>query len=150
MNAPSFTDRPFAPPAKAMVVIELSGEPRGKARPRFSKSGHTYTPEKTRNYEAALRIEAQHAMAGAKPFEGPVRVTMTALFSVPQSWSQKKQAAALLGIDRPTKKPDWDNIAKLTDALNGVVWRDDRQVVCGSITKRYSDAPMLHIMVEAI
>ena len=33
------------------IVIEIAGEPRGKGRPRFARSGHTYTPAATRAYE---------------------------------------------------------------------------------------------------
>lgn len=33
----------------------IDGEPQGKARPRFVRStGHTYTPQNTKNYEAAV------------------------------------------------------------------------------------------------
>lgn len=43
-----------------MVDFTVPGEPRGKGRPRFSKSGHTYTDSETRAYEnkiiAYLRI----------------------------------------------------------------------------------------------
>lgn len=49
-----------------MIEIVLLGAPRGKERPRLTKAGHVYTPEKTRNYEAALKYAAQQAMAGRK------------------------------------------------------------------------------------
>lgn len=40
----------------------------------------------------------------------------------------------------PTTKPDWDNIAKnICDALNGVVYPDDKAIVTGSVKKVYSD-----------
>lgn len=142
-------DRPFALPRP--IVVELAGVPEGKGRPRFArKTGHAYTPAKTRSYEGALRLAAQDAMAGAIPLLGPVRVTVDAHFPVPQSWSAKKRAAALLGATRPTTRPDWENIAKMLDAFNEVVWRDDAQVVEGRITKRYSDRPRLRIEVERI
>jgi Holliday junction resolvase RusA-like endonuclease len=66
---------------------------------------------------------------------------------VPQSWSAKKRAAALAGAIRPAKRPDLDNIAKMLDALNEVVWRDDAQVVSGLIEKLYSDRPRLRVEV---
>ena len=41
----------------------------------------------------------------------------------------------------PTKKPDVDNVAKsVLDALNGVAWLDDSQVVRLEISKSYSAA----------
>ena len=133
-----------------MVTIELAGEPRGKGRPRFVRAtGHAFTPATTRNYEAALRNAAADAMAGAPPIEGPVRVLVRAYMQIPASWSKKKHEEAMLGIVRPTGRPDWENIAKMLDAFNTVVWRDDAQVVEGSITKHYDQRPRLVVKVEA-
>ena len=33
------------------VEFTVPGIPVGKGRPRFMKNGHTYTPQKTRDYE---------------------------------------------------------------------------------------------------
>jgi Holliday junction resolvase RusA-like endonuclease len=134
-----------------MIIVELAGEPRGKGRPRFSrKSGHAYTPAPTRSYEAELKHMAVIAMGGRAPIEGAVRVVVRAFFPVPASWSKKKQAQAINQEIRPTKKPDWENIAKMLDAFNQVVWRDDAQVVSGEITKRYALRPCLRVEVEAL
>jgi Holliday junction resolvase RusA-like endonuclease len=133
-----------------LLIIELLGEPRGKGRPRFvRRTGHAYTPQRTASYEAMLRHEAALAMAGRAPLEGPLLVQVAAHFEIPASWSAKKRAAALAGEIRPTKRPDWENVAKMLDAFNAVVWRDDAQVVSGLIEKFYSDRPRLHIEVVA-
>jgi Holliday junction resolvase RusA-like endonuclease len=130
------------------VIIELLGEPRGKGRPRFARrTGHAYTPAKTASYEAMLRHEAALVMAGRPPIEGALWVQVSAFFGVPQSWSAKKRAAALAGSVRPTRRPDWENVAKMLDAFNGVVWRDDAQVVSGIIEKHYSERPRLRVEV---
>jgi Holliday junction resolvase RusA-like endonuclease len=132
-----------------MIVIELAGTPLGKGRPRFSRaSGRPYTPEKTRNFESNLLLAAQDVMAGRPPIEGPLYVRVEAHFPIPQSWSKKKQAGALLGVLRPTTRPDWENIAKMLDAFNKIVWIDDAQVVDGIIVKRYSDRPRLRVEVK--
>lgn len=131
------------------IIVELSGEPVGKGRPRFVRAtGHAFTPAKTRSYESALRYAAQVAMRGEPPLAGPIRVLVRAYFPVPQSWSAKKRNAALSGLMRPTVKPDWENIAKMLDAFNEVVWVDDKQVVEGAIGKHYSDTPRLRIEVS--
>jgi Holliday junction resolvase RusA-like endonuclease len=140
------------------VTIELAGAPRGKGRPRAvirrSKAGAVhpgvYTDGKTRTYEAQLRYAAQQEMTGRPPTALPVRVTVEARFPVSASWSKRKQRAALAGEARPCTVPDWENIAKLLDALNGVVWLDDRQVVDGTIRKIYAEAPSLVVTVETI
>ena len=47
---------------------------------------------------------------------------------------------------RPTKKPDCDNIAKIClDALNGLAYVDDSQVVCLSVSKMYAKEPKVVI-----
>lgn len=55
------------------------------------------------------------------------------------------------GIFTPRKKPDADNIAKCLDALNGVIWHDDAQVVECIVRKRYcsgGEQPHLNVFVE--
>ena len=122
------------------VVIELSGPPRGKAVKRAAPNHPgVYTDGKSVSREAALRLAAEHAMAGRPPTAQPVSVVLEQRFPVAQSWSRKKRDAALAGLLRPAMKPDWDNIGKLCDCLNQMVFVDDRQVVDGAVHKIYSE-----------
>lgn len=148
----SLIDVPFRPAVTRSVTIELFGLPRGKGRPRFVRAtGNAYTPQTTRSYEAALRYAAQVKMAGKAWLEGPLRIEALFAFPVPASWPNKRRADALAGLVRPTGKPDIDNLIKsLGDAFNGVVWRDDSQVVSAQVAKRYSDHPRLWVQVEAV
>ncbi len=140
------------------VVFELPGPPRGKGRPRSriakGKGGQqfvaVYTDAETRNYEAMLRYAGEQAMKQAgflAPFDCPLRVRVTAVFPIPQSWSNKKQGHASSGMVRPTVKPDWENIAKCLDGINSIVWRDDSLIVEGVVRKFYGDTPMLKVEV---
>ena len=132
-----------------MIAFEVTGSPRGKGRPRFlRKSGMAYTPAQTRTYENLLRAAAQDAMAGAPPLDCAVRLVMTATMPVPTSWSNKKRAQALSGEIRPVVKPDADNLLKMADALNHVVFHDDRQIVEARIIKFYGDRPSLRVEIE--
>jgi Holliday junction resolvase RusA-like endonuclease len=132
------------------IVISLPGAPQGKGRPRFVRAtGHAFTPAKTRSYESMLQGAAIEAMGGRDPIDGPIAVSVLACFPVPKSWSRRKQEQAFIGELRPTSRPDWENIAKMLDAFNAVVWRDDAQVVEGNIVKRYSDFPRLEVRVRA-
>ena len=81
--------------------------------------------------------------------EGPVWMVVMAYKTRPKSMMGKKWA------DEPIicpSKPDWDNIGKLvSDALNGIVWRDDRQIVSGWVQKFYcekSGTPRLEISIK--
>lgn len=142
--------------ATETVTIELQGEPRGKGRPRFrvvTPPGrpnyvNTYTDAATRDYENALRWAAKAAMVNRRKFDGPLLVRVIARMAIPQSWPARKQNEALAGHVRPTGKPDCDNILKVIDALNDIVWRDDSQVVAAFVSKVYSNAPGLVIEVR--
>lgn len=142
-------ERPFAPSPAPSVVITVPGRPVPKGRPRFG-SGHAYTPKATRNFETQLKWLARLAMQHREIFLGPVKIEVLALFPIPQSWPTKKKTDALNGLVRPTGKPDLDNLLKTVDALNGVVWKDDSQVVSALVRKRYWNEPSLKIEVEAM
>ena len=138
-----------------IIILTIPGEPKGKGRPR-ARIVHTrggsqfvamYTPAKTRSYEGELAFFAQMAMKGRDLFDGPLAVDIEARFSVPHSWSNKKRINALAGVLRPTGKPDLDNIMKMVDGLNKIVWRDDSQIVDARIRKLYTDKPALVIKI---
>lgn len=134
------------------IRIVVAGAPRGKQRPRFVRAtGHAFTPQETRSYEAVLQLAAQQAMRGRPLLEGPVSVQISAGFPIPASWSIKRKDKAVRGLERPTVKPDADNIVKIAgDALNQIVWRDDRQIVECGIGKHYSVSPSLIIEVTPL
>jgi Holliday junction resolvase RusA-like endonuclease len=132
------------------IVIELAGEPQGKGRPRFVRStGHAFTPAATRKYESALRLAAQGVMAGRTPIEGAVDVEVLACMPIPTSWSKGKRASAITGAVKPTSRPDVDNLVKVLDAFNEIVWRDDKQVVSCRVAKVYSEKPCLRVEIRA-
>lgn len=136
------------------VTIVLSGDPQGKGRARAYRAGNFikhYTPEKTRTYEGMIRTAAMDAMVGREPITAPVELQLRAVFSVPQSWSQKKRVAAITGDIKPAKKPDIDNVIKAwTDAMNGVVFADDCQIVKGTFEKKYGPAPLVVVTIKPI
>src|SRR5262245_23461741 len=99
------------------ITITLRGEPTAVGRPRFTGNGVAYTPSKTRNSLAALRIAGQQATGDRLPIDGPLRLDSTAELKIPASWSskKKKQHQAVIGEVQPTCRPDWENLAKLID-----------------------------------
>lgn len=134
-----------------MIEIILAGVPVGKGRPRFVKStGSAFTPEKTVRFEDRLSIVAQEAMAGRAPLDGPLELYVEIRMPVPLSKPKRWRDAALAGLIRPTKKPDWDNFAKTVDALNMIVWVDDAQIVDGRVRKIYHEAPAFVARVREI
>lgn len=132
----------------------VPGKPQGKGRPRAVARGkfvRMYTPEKTATYESTVALSASEAMGNKAPMDGPLAVVMRIALPVPTSWSNRKKAQALDGIVLPTTKPDADNVVKgVFDAINGVVWRDDTQVVDLRVIKRYSERPGVLMQVERV
>tara|TARA_Y100000310_G_scaffold184500_1_gene184621 strand:+ start:274 stop:747 length:474 start_codon:yes stop_codon:yes gene_type:complete len=119
------------------VTVSIPGRPVGKGRPRFGK-GKVYTPEPTRNAENTLQFYFRQACW--VPLEGPLSLTVAFCFKYPRSWS-KARREAVEGGEEPwyMGKPDLDNLLKLVkDAGNGILWRDDAQVVSIEADKVYS------------
>lgn len=133
------------------VSFVVPGEAVGKGRPRVSTvGGHArmFTPTKTANYETLIALAAQQAMNGRELIAGPVLVEMKIFVSVAASWSKKKTAEALQGLVMPTKKPDADNVLKaICDGINGIVFKDDVQVVNVSMSKRFGETPGVLVRV---
>ena len=87
------------------IIFDI--EPIPKGRPRFTRFGGVYTPPMTRAYESTIAYMARQYFK--KPLEGDVRLTITF---------------------RVKRMADLDNLVKaVTDALNGIVYNDDRQIV---------------------
>lgn len=131
-------------------MFVIPGEPCGKARPRVVRNGsftRAYTPEKTVAYENLVKLEYQRQCNGCW-FDGPVNVSIIAFFGIPASVSKKKAKGMQAGSVLPTKKPDCDNIGKIIcDALNGVAYKDDAQVVRLTIAKRYETIPNVYVYI---
>lgn len=74
---------------------------------------------------------------------------ITAFFDIPKSFSKKRIEEALEGCISPLKKPDADNIAKIIcDALNGVAYKDDTQVVELRVRKIYAAEPSVSVLID--
>jgi Holliday junction resolvase RusA-like endonuclease len=160
-------------PGAEPVRVVLLGEPHGKGRPRsriaLLKTARglgdrpitlkqalkvlfiaVYTPRETQQYENALALAGRAAMKTRPPLTGPLRVNILAVMDVPSSWSGKKKTSALHGSLRPTVSPDWDNIGKSLDALNGIVFEDDKQIVSANVEKVYGQLPRLEVEIIEI
>lgn len=131
--------------------IIITGRIIGKGRPRMNReTGTVYTPEETKRYEA-LVAWCYRTQRGKFFNEFPVKVTIIAEFAVPKGTPKAKREAMLAWNIEPMKKPDIDNIAKIVlDALNGVAYKDDKQVVKIDCCKRYAEEHRLMVKVERI
>ena len=136
------------------LTLIIPGEPCAQGRPRFSTRGgfaHAYDPAKSRNYKAFIKLVAADEIEkqGWKPTEMPLCAKINAYLSIPSKKSKKFKREANLGVWRPTKKPDLDNIVKTCqDALEGLAYKNDSQIIQLEAGKFYSDEPRVEIELE--
>lgn len=132
------------------VRFTVPGEPKGKGRPRMTKTGHTYTPQDTVLYENLVKLEYLQQCGKAKfDSKTPVDMRITAYFAIPKSTSKSKRQAMLDHKIRPIKKPDSSNILKaVEDALNGIAYADDAQIVDTQMRRFYSNEPRVVVTLQ--
>ena len=93
-----------------IATVVIPGRPKPKGRPRFTRQGHAYTPQNTRDAEKNVIDLFELACPLWEPTVEDVRLTVHAHFQY-------------------GRVADLDNIVKLVqDALNGYAWEDDKQV----------------------
>jgi Holliday junction resolvase RusA-like endonuclease len=132
------------------LSLSIPMVPTSKARPRVTANG-TYTPKRTRVAEKTVRDYAFEAMHPRRAVAAPLALSVRALFAIPKSWSKAKREAAYEKRLMHTSKPDVDNLVKLVkDALQGVVYVDDCQIVTLTAHKDWGGVDRLEIEVTEI
>jgi len=126
-----------------VISIFFEVEPHAKERPRTFRMGTrniTTTPPKTRAYEQCLALMARARYKG-EPLEGPLLLEVRFQLLKPKSVKRS----------HPIVRPDLDNYLKaVKDAMNGILWKDDAQVVEMTAAKRYSDRAGIQLDVCAL
>ena len=136
------------------MIFEIKGKPQGKARARTFYDNRigkmrSVTPERTISYEELIRWSFVSQGGKYGGHSASFRVEISARYEVPRSWSKKKRTAALSGEILPQVKPDCDNVVKtVLDALNGVAYNDDRQVVYVACRKKYAEEGSILVKIE--
>jgi Holliday junction resolvase RusA-like endonuclease len=121
-----------------MMIFNFPIDPVPKGRPRFSR-GKVYTPPKTKEFEKLVR-----KMASEQYRNGPLRdaVSMTVVFIIKKPKSVKREY--------PTVKSDLDNYIKsLCDALNGIAFVDDSQIIEINASKKYGPVGGIFVDIES-
>ena len=139
------------------VYFTVDGAPQGKARartfynPKLGRS-QSITPEKTVLYENLVKSSYTQQADSGWFDKKPLRMYIKAFYPIPKSTSKKNRQLMIEGKLFPTKKPDADNVAKvICDALNGIAYGDDTQIVRLSVEKVYTDEPpMVQVLIEEV
>lgn len=120
---------------KPWVVIQ--GKVKGKARPRVY-NGVAFTPHDTVVYENWVR--QCYMEQDGRFHEGEVCALIWAYIEIPKSFTKKRRQRCIEGKERPIRKPDLDNVAKIIlDSLNGIAYRDDTQVTTLRIRRVWTE-----------
>jgi len=133
-----------------IIGFNIPGDPQGKLRARTVWGGkRTYTPQKTADYEELIRWSYRRVSKDIFDQEEPLEVCIVAWFKPPKSTPKYKACNMLKQLIYPTKKPDIDNIAKIIlDALNGVAYKDDTQVIDLKVSKRYAKKASVAVIIQ--
>lgn len=138
------------------IYFVVPGEVVGKGRPRFSTVngyGRAYTPKKTLSYEKSVRaayLEEYPTELLTWQDKEPLEMIVNAYFEIPKSASKKAKQKMLLE-QFPTKKPDADNIIKsIADALNGIAYADDSQIVQATVNKWWAEESKAEIIIREV
>lgn len=111
---------------EAIIFIQ----PKGKQRPRMTKSGHTYTPKTTRAYEQFLADELRCDDFEKIPKDVPLFVGIICGFKPPKGQEN------LVGLPRP-KNPDLDNLQKsVYDAMEKAYILENDKCITTSMAKK--------------
>ncbi len=147
------TPKQKASAAKGKIKFELFGNPKTlkRHRRRGGSKGH-YDPSAG---DKADFLALAHQHRPDKPFEGPLRVRLWFVFPRPKSHYGTGKKAGVLKGHWPeiyhAQTPDIDNLMKFVcDALNGVFWKDDRQIAVAQVHKNWGDAGMVEVEIEEL
>jgi Holliday junction resolvase RusA-like endonuclease len=122
---------------KRVFECVLYVKPQPWRRPRF-RGNRGFKDEASVAVSAEIRWLVQ--MQKPVRFDGPVSLGVVFHLAKPKSAPKKRIY--------PCQRPDIDNYAKLLmDALNGICWTDDSQVVVLAVKKVYGDPERIEFCV---
>jgi Holliday junction resolvase RusA-like endonuclease len=137
--------------------IVVHGRPQPAGSKRFvgrAKSGRGIIIDsnpKAGEWKDRVAQVAGEAMAGAPLMRGPLKVSMLFRRSRPKTHLKKTGALRDSAPLFPVTKPDVLKLARgVEDALTGVVWGDDAQIVEEVLWKHYADTEGVQVLVQEI
>lgn len=131
-----------------LLAFEIKTTPVPQARPRFYVRHHglknfvgAYDPKQCKTFKEVIawhaRIKAMEQGLKA-PLSGAISINL--IFQMGENGKEVYH----------TKRPDIDNLAKaVKDALKGIIYADDSQIVEAHLYKRYGE-PMVRINIKTL
>lgn len=124
-----------------MFRARVYGLPVAQGRPKFVRAtGHAYDPAKSVDWKRTVYAQVL-PVRPASLLQGPLEMRLVFVLLKPPSVSKRREW--------PEVKPDADNLCKaVKDALRGLVYRDDAQIVHLDVWKEYGADPGVDIEVR--
>lgn len=123
-------------------TIDFHIDPVAWARAR-SSGNRFFTAPKQSQYKAQIQTVMRRSFKG-RPMEGALSVSLVFTIKRPKSVSEKKRPL-------PIVKCDLDNLLKIIlDSGNGIVWKDDAQVVTLEARKVYGNAGNIRLQFREV
>lgn len=136
------------PGLRVLADFTVEGPPKTWQRVQPRGDGKAFVPKATREFEKRVAA-CGRLVAGPEPYRGPVALTVTFYLGRGKNCPP--------GLIWPIHQScgDISNYLKaVEDGLNGVIWRDDRQVAQVGMRKVFADAyarqPQTHVSVEML
>jgi Holliday junction resolvase RusA-like endonuclease len=108
-------------------------------------------PEKQNTWMSDVKYYAQKAFNGIPVKREPFMFVMTFFFPRPQGHYGTGRNAGKVkpsAPKRPTGRPDLTKLTRAAeDALAGVIWTNDSQVVDQTVSKQYGDRPGVSVAI---
>lgn len=137
------------------VYFIVEGRVQPKQRPKvyrnkYTGKAHAITPRQTVEYEE--KVKASYIEAEGIKFEGAVEMVVNVYVQIPKSTPKKKIDDMITGNIRPiVKNGDVDNLFKaISDALNGLAYEDDSQIVSAKIRKFYAREACAEVTIKEL
>ena len=130
-------------------MIRLHFDITPKAKQSFRMGKHSYQSKAVTDYQKAIKAMAlAQTSQDMRPLSGELFVSVEFVWGHPKSWGKKRIAELRERSVYKPSRPDIDNLCKgAFDALNGVIWNDDSQIVAIHAWKRYGDSDQIIMRV---
>lgn len=130
-----------------------NAEPGGSKRAGMNKQGRIFVRDdnpKTQPWKLRIGQVAGELMAGREMFKGPLYLVAT--FYAPRPKSHYNKSGVSRSAPRyPTVRPDTTKLLRpLEDALQGIVYADDSQIVEQLVRKRYGEPARVEVKIGVL
>jgi Holliday junction resolvase RusA-like endonuclease len=131
------------------IAIKARAKQRARSTTRGGRTRH-YTPTDTVVFESMVR--SYYKGSGGQFMSGAIRAQVHVARAIPKRFTREQRRQIEQGTLMPTTKPDVDNYAKaVMDALRGVAYKDDAQIVDLHSTKSFADgSPFVHVVISEV